>query len=408
MLEIFLALALLLHCLLAWQHYQRAVLLTIVVIPAYLLRLTIFGIPTNYFELSVLALGGVGLGQAAIRAQWLAQWHIIPRPVVILSIVFLFANGIAVAVSGETQVSLGILKSWIIVPFLFAALTVATCTTRAQQRRILPTLLLSGVFIALICLLYFSWGVRLSGIYDVPNSLALWLAPLFVAAVWLVPRSWGYAIATLILGIALLATQSIGAIMASVAALGIGALRWRQADNRRKWLLFLGILILGSALYFSASGRLTYLLQPWQQGAPNSVSVRLQLWSIGLELIRDHPLAGIGLGQFEPAYQKKLHERFAAATKPLPEFVFRDPHNWLLSFWLNTGLVGFISFVGLQSYVLYRSFRFSEDTFLQASVLALTTLLIFGLVDTIFWKNDLAAVHVLLILIIIRGWEKAR
>lgn len=392
--------AVVLHAILAWQRFEWALWLAVFLIPSYLLRLTIGGLPTNYFELSVLVLWVVGLLQPQQRAQWSARWQTFPRLPLFLLAAFLVACGVATVLSNEPRVSLGIVRGWVLIPVLVAALVWSTATTCARERRLLNALLASGVGTALLSLLQFHWGERLAGIYDVPNSLALWLTPLFVAAVWLTPYSWKYLLAAIITALALLATQSAAAVAASSTALLFGALYWRHDKNARRVLFASGALLFLALVYFGASGRMTYLLQPWQGGAPNSISVRLQLWSVATALVREQPIVGVGLGQFEPAYQQALHQRFAitpSTERPLPEFVFRDPHNWLLSLWLNTGIVGLVSFAGLHIYALRTGLRATAAPHVQAAALALIALLLVGLVDTIFWKNDLAALQLLLL-----------
>ena len=241
-----------------------------------------------------------------------------------------------------------------------------------------------------------------------------------------------YLPSSLILAAALLATQSVAGISAAFISVSIGLILFQPTSTstatRRPLYLRWGAvltLVFISLGYLSSTGRLTYLLQPLSSSdTHNSLSVRQQLWSISVDLIKDHPLLGVGLGTFEPAYQNQLHERFTQfancqlSTKkcesPLPEFVFRDPHNWLLSFWLNTGLLGLVSFILLNAYILVHAWRsvlkitgghnqhsitpIQTNHFLityqtQTLTLALLSILIFGLADTIYWKNDLAALH---------------
>ena len=193
--------------------------------------------------------------------------------------------------------------------------------------------------------------------------------------------------------LALLATQSAAGI-ASVLVVASFALPRRI----RFGLPIIVGLWAASCVFLLISGRLSYLASPVISGEPNSISVRLQLWDIAWDLAQAHPVLGIGLGTFEPAYQNKLHERFAAGSlpsqaysppTPLAEFVYRDPHNWILSFWLNMGIIGLISFTFLHVWIL----RPWLHIHYSAPFAALAVLLLFGLVDTIYWKNDLSALH---------------
>jgi O-antigen ligase len=197
-----------------------------------------------------------------------------------------------------------------------------------------------------------------------------------------------------------------------------GGAKWGKKRQLRAPALIL-LFIAASLLVITTTGRLSYLFQPWlHHGSYNSLSVRLQLWDVSLELIKEHPLFGVGLGTFEPAYQQKLHTRFKQyencsqantnCIKPLPEFVFRDPHNWPLSFWLNTGLLGLASFtlinflvIGSAATQLRLASKETGQKLITASMLALVALLLFGLTDTIYWKNDLSALHWIIVALLV-------
>lgn len=383
--------------------YAKLVAIAVIAIPLYLWRVTLFGIPTTVFELLVASLVVIGLATPSIREQWRAAEQMLPRPLVLLIAVFIFSTFLSCLISDVPAVSFGIFKSLIITPLLLGWIVYAGIGGSIQS-----ALIVSGVVVSCISALSFRWGDRLSGIYDVPNSLALYIAPLTVVATtaaltttkW---RAW-YILAAVIMGVTLLVTQSIAGLCATLLVVGIVAFKTRGGHLMVK-ITSLAVMIGVMALYLFATGRVAYMLLPITDGEANSVSVRLQLWSVASELIQEHPLLGIGLGQFEPAYQQKLHERFASLPlsegeikrgwkQPLREFVFRDPHNWLLSFWLNTGLLGLLSFLALHVYLVWRVVNLKPITSnLLPPVVALLTLVLFGLVDTIYWKNDLAAVH---------------
>ncbi len=413
MINIFFWLALLLLVGLARYHYRYALALAVAAIPLYLVRLSIGGIPTNAFELVVVA---VTCGALLRRLWWrqAAAFKVLPRALLMLVLLWVVAAVVSTYISNEPRVSLGILKGWVLIPLLLGWLVYMAGP--AAQQLVTRALIATGVISALFSLLQVDYRLlitdysRISGFYDVPNSLALWLVSLIVLALWQFSRP-GY-LGALVMFVALALTQSVGGLLALLVTILIGAALYLRGKKRQQVIagLLAGLVIAGGLLI--SSGRIEYLLLPWTQGQANSLSVRRQLWRVSGDLVAEHLLLGIGLGQFEPAYQTKLHERFQQfencsagwrmhienCTRPLAEYVFRDPHNWILSMWLNTGLLGLISFVGIHGYIFYRLYRLhplSQEA--QATFLALLSLLIFGLVDTIYWKNDLATLQVLLI-----------
>lgn len=407
---------------LAWWWPRQAVALLLVIMPAYLLRFRLVGIPTNVFELGVVVVFLVALLRAEQR-RWLFESVVrLPSLLKWCLLVFVGASVISTAISAQLLVSLGILKGWVVVPMLLGWLVCSTLFSVGRSGGFLilvntyiKALLFSGVAMALVGLSQIGNLERLQGVYDVPNSLALWLAPLIVLAVWRGVESnsrldWLLAAPMLLVFVL---TQSAMGLFSVVAALALGVFVWLKGFKKSMWIGVLIFFIAISIFALDALGKLSYLLQPLNNpGATNSVTVRQQLWSVSRDILQKHSILGIGLGQFEPAYQAALHKRFAeynlvcsdmekggnflvCRRAPQPEFVFRDPHNWILSFWLNTGLVGLAGFALLNMYVLARSFKIRSiaPVSQQAVTLALVSMLVFGLADTIYWKNDLASLH---------------
>lgn len=423
----FLSLAALLLLLLALADYSTAINITIALLPTYLLRVSVFGLPTNFFEIAVGILCIAGLLRSDIRRAWRLHLARLERPFVYAALLFLVAAIISTFISPQVRVSLGILKGWVVIPLLFAFI----CSVKSWEpdglwRRLHP-LILSGTAVAFGGLFQLGYVSRIHFLYDVPNSLALFLAPIFVLGVWqyfhLPSQKMTSLLSLIIIGAAVVGTQSVMALVSVVVSLTLGVIMWRPLKRKRIGLAVAAMAVIALAI-LGSTGRIQYFLQPFfSSAAHSSLSVRFQLWSVAAGLIREHPLLGIGLGQFEPNYQQKLHERFAEYSlqstyvpsdcvppdamkhclpPPLSEFVFRDPHNWLLSFWLNTGLLGLLSFIAIH-YFIFKSVKSDpspgahDDTIRQAIILALLSLLIFGLADTIYWKNDLSALHWLFI-----------
>lgn len=386
--------------------YYHLVLAVVALIPTYLIRFSINGIPTNIFEIGVLFAFVVGVSRSDIRRTWVVKCKELPRSLILLTLLFLIAVGISTCISPHVLTSLGILKGWVVVPLLLGWIAYASSSEEKQKMDVLDALIVSGVVVALLGISQLGVLNRIQSIYDVPNSLALFLAPLTVAAAW---RSFEqknrknsyYNFAVLIMGFALVFTKSVMGVMSIIAALIIGYIVFSKQQKVRAHSIYiigiaLGIVLMGYIL----TPKLFYLLEP-----NSSAAVRLQLWSVSWDLIQERPIAGIGLGVFEPLYQQKLHERYISYERgelsqpPLPEFVFRDPHNWILSFWLNTGILGILSFTSIHVCVLGagRIIRNKQTLHSASYILALVALLIFGLADTMYWKNDLAAVHWILL-----------
>jgi O-antigen ligase len=107
---------------------------------------------------------------------------------------------------------------------------------------------------------------------------------------------------------------------------------------RRGVLIATGLLVVLGGLVGSAV--LTGGLDPNViREAPKSLKYRLEYWSGSLAVIAEHPLLGVGPGQFRDAYLKhKLPESSEEIA---------DAHQALLDVWSNAGLPALLGLLGL-------------------------------------------------------------
>lgn len=404
----------LVFAVLARTNFRQAVILVAALLPTYVIKSSLFGLPTNVLELLILTLFIVGFLRTDIRKEWLTNIRRLPKFFLASVCVFIGTALVSTIISHEIRNSLGVLKGWIIIPVLYGFVVFTQARTATVKISIITALIWSGVIVSLIGLWQLPFLPRVTSVYDVPNSLALFIAPLTAMSFWLgrYKQSRFFMVSAGIMALVLLATQSLGGVLSVVASIVLSNFIFKRKllSIRMTYgsVIIMFVLVTG---VFWLNGKIPYLLSSIHNPAKaTSATVRLQLWSISWQLIKEHPLLGVGLNQFEPNYQRILHERFATQSRkvgnqvPLSEFVFRDPHNFLLSFWLNMGIAGLLAFIALNWLALSEAVKQKGNVENQALALALIATLIFGLTDTVYWKNDLAVTYWMVIILLISNY----
>jgi O-antigen ligase len=146
----------------------------------------------------------------------------------------------------------------------------------------------------------------------------------------------GLVVVVVIAGLAM--TKSKGAIAAAMIAAAVFIVFLCFADwlkAHRKAILAACILIALAA----CSVVVAYGLAHDRLPGGNSMLVRWQYWTGAAKMYADHPITGIGPGNFASFYP---HYKIASA----PETV-ADPHNFLLSIITQYGPLGLIAFLAL-------------------------------------------------------------
>lgn len=356
---------------------RKAIYLIIFCFPFYLVRFSFGLISTNLVEMLIgvalavwLILGKKEKNSLKLEDKWL--WLAI----------FLMLVGLTIstAFSADLRMSVGIWKSWFFIPLIFFFLLVKI-VKREEIKDILTALTLSGAVVSLIALGYWLLGRltydgRLAAFYSSPNYLAMYLAPILVLSFYLKRNILRTAAQCLMLLVVYL-TYSYGALLSIFAALFF----WAAVKKKKRLLGLLVLLILLLvALQFPTRKFQGYLSQTYP-----SLKSRLVIWRTAWEIIKDRFLIGIGPGMFQ-----KYYLDYQVFFPPYPEWAVPQPHNIFLAFWLQTGLLGLIGFLWL----LAIFFRKNFSTIFAA---ALVCLLVHGLVDTTYWKNDLALIFWLII-----------
>lgn len=383
--------------------FDCAIYLSILSLPLYLIRFSVFGLPTNVLEMMVCLALAIWLTFKAkdfTPAQFSGKRFCLPIILIYLGAV------LSVLFSQNIRVSAGILKGWFIAPLIFAFLVVDFIKTRKQIRNIVFVLLLDGLGVALIGLFYWSRGAltydgRLRAFYLSPNHLAMFLSPVLILPLYL----YSYLkkniskillfIVHCLLFVVICLTYSLGAWLGTTAGVLIFFFLPRGAESRRRKPAARGKkknkIVFSAAFCFLIVVSLIFLprqkIRELLNFSEPSLKSRLVIWRVALEIAKDHPLVGIGPGMFQKHYLD-----YQTKFPPYPEWAAPQPHNLFLAFWLQTGLLGLIGFVWLLVVFFLNLKKIRDNSLKTILSAAMVCLIIHGLADTPYWKNDLALI----------------
>jgi len=405
---------------LAWFKPRWAALVLIAMLPSYLWRINLGGIPTTWLELGIYILFVILLAQGKYRGfftkildnYW--SWLV---PVLLL----LVAATAGVVLSPDLRLALGIWKGWIIDPLIL--LSVLIVITKQQSniwqwwRDIVGALLVNATLTSLIALFVdgAAGNSRLRGWYDSPNVLAMYLLPIFIISLmwWLDNRGRKllssftkkiWLLACILLLVALLLTGSYAAwfslFMTTVLVLGLIIIK----SNAVKTSLGLLIIIASFLLpwFFTTSGwsldKVSHINPTYKV---TSGDVRLILWREATIMISDHPWWGVGLGGWQPLFDKTVRPALSEIKNPgfaiELHYASLFPHNLWLTVWLYLGVIGVVAFLWL-GILIYAKAKLNFGLLGLIPLAAFSSILWQGAVDTPVFKNDLAIVFWLIIL----------
>ncbi len=404
--EIFLVIfGLLVFSFIAWRRLDLGLSLVLFFAPLYLLKIIIAGLPLTVLELMILAVFIIWVIKKAEGNFSLDSFKKMGAVKFWLPLLLILAGVFFSALlSPDIKISAGIFKSWFLEPIIFGLILIDTIKTKRQAGNLLLALLFSGTAVAIISFGYLpgeqmAFGGRLRAFFLSPNHLAMYLAPAFLIGVGFLLQSenkrWRQAAAwcLLPLGISCYLTFSYAAGLGVLAAIGIMLFfvgRW-QGDKTKMALLsclFILIILMGVLGYLQWNSP---KLNDFLHSNRSSWQSRLMIWRSSFEILKGHWLWGIGPGMFQKYYLE--YQKYFLV--PYLEWAVPQPHNVFLAFWLQAGIMGLVGFILLIINFFHSTFKFFWNKKRPLALVLLAVMiyiLVHGLLDTIYWKNDLALI----------------
>ncbi|MBI4127113.1 O-antigen ligase family protein [Candidatus Peregrinibacteria bacterium] len=390
--------------------FPRLIALFPLLFPLYLFRGNIFGLSVTLPEVALFfAVLYFVFRERIWESSW---WREHGRSFIVWPVfIFLAAAIIGVLISPRLSYfvdgsefyglskAAGIFKGWILAPVAYFYM--ARYFFKEKPSLIetsLRSLLAGGVLLALYALYqvvtgdYITADLRASGPFESANYLALYLGPIFIYALYSSFDEKRKAekivmiFSALICAAALYFTKSYASWIAVFVSVSISFLLFLRTQSKRTRTVSAAciLLILGALLFSQIdTGKFAQFLDLSNR---SSSSVRVQVYEVAWKLMRENPLFGIGLGQFEQVYQ--INAVRILNNAPF-EWVMIHPHNLYLALWLNVGFAGLASIL----FLVWRALKwmFEKDSKKRQIVaMMLIVILTHGLFDTPVFKNDLA------------------
>jgi putative inorganic carbon (HCO3(-)) transporter len=159
-------------------------------------------------------------------------------------------------------------------------------------------------------------------------------------------------------------------------------------SHRRRLYLLAGAIVIAAALLLVEPVRHRIVIET-ENVYGNTVQSRIDLWTAAIKLIEQRPLFGAGLSGFQQRVQPFLTNFHSTAQ-------FIDPHNIVLNFWVETGVLGVLAMIwifGAAFVISWRGWRRGEaawSPYHLGVLLALIAVVVHGMVDVPYFKNDLS------------------
>lgn len=384
-------------------------------LPTYLVRFQIGPLPTTLLELIILGLAAWWIIERrtdGIREAWSRSgpWR---WPVAL----WLSAGIISVIVSPVHIQALGLFRAYFIEPLLVFFIGFDFLRTVQDRERLYRSFAFITIALAVYAAIQMAMGVgiphpwdtwpgrRSTGPFPFPNALALFVTPIASLAMARlvhtfdgmkrsgekkIQRETWLDLATVLTGVAaILFAESDGGLVAFGAAAFVAMIMHRHARRFAIELVLAGLLVLVIVAPLRDRVANVVLFKDW------SGMVRTVIWKETGTMLTDtstsaglmRPIFGAGLAAY-PVVILPYH------TATWME-VFQYPHTILLNLWSETGLLGIIAF----AWVLIIWVKTGRTELRPYVLPVLAAILVHGLVDVPYFKNDLAVAFWLLILL---------
>lgn len=311
-------------------------------------------------------------------------------------------------------VPLGIWKGWFIAPALMFFMIITTFKTKEDLKLLTDIFVYSaGIYAILACFEYFTdllpgpartYDNRLVWPYYDPLTLegssgnypALFLGPALILAFQKILKyirshlsspfnPWTISIFTsmIFMAFAIFLTKSFAAWLAIIITITLSI--FLQIQSRKKWIIpIIGALVIGIVgLSQIGTEKFQYALKA---EGDSSTAERIRIYTVSLGIIQADPVFGAGMGQFQRQFELQAPEILGKEITRKEINHALHSHNLFLMMYTSLGILGFLTFL----YFLYVLLTKNPYHLALTLTMPLVYILIHGLFDVPYFKNDLA------------------
>ncbi len=407
--------------LFAWLLHKNLIQglgLIIILLPTYLIRFKLGFVPFTLLEGMLWCLFLV-VGYKNRNHLLDIFWNSKLKWLYIIAYLFLFSATLSLFYTPNLVSALGIWKAYFLEPILLILVLINIVKDEASLNIIFKSLGLSALIVAGLAIYQKFTGVfipdawfaseirRSTSFYGYPNAVGLFLAPIIVLYIGLL---WNYLQSKkceiferpqLFFYISVIGCSLLAIIYSKTEGAWLGVIMgtlWIMY-NKIKPKLFYSILavILFGVLFVPILNKYTNdKLNCFTSKVCHDpgLSVRLGQWGETSQMLKHNFIFGAGLAGY-PDIFRSYHKIQGVE-------VYLYPHNIILNFWSEIGLFGLLIFILLIGYFFYLGRRLivqssSHRSIVIAIMAAMLTLLVHGLVDVPYFKNDLAILFWILV-----------
>lgn len=362
--------------------------LTVLALPFYVVRFSIGPVPTTALELMIYTTFILGLIFRKIKF----------KPSIYFWSALFFVLAALVSIFFDPQVirAAGIWKAYFLDGFLIYL--IISSLDKSQKTRVFIALCIAGAITAALALVYFLNGVRSQDgrLLDLdqlsPNYLSMFLVPCFIGSSFLAIHYFKdraklifFLFCSLIIVVALLLSGSRGVYLSLPTGFLLMLLSFAEKSKRKIYATYIGV---GCALII-LTGLFIFRPSFGDMGRTGSSSnIRYYIWTTSTEIIARKPISGVGLSNFQDYFTNLTRGRVNYTEYIAPQAL--TAHNLYLHIYLTMGLLGIVSFALLL-------FAFLKKTGNIVIISVIFSILVYGIVDTPFFRNDLSVLFWILL-----------